>query len=397
MKGLAVLVLALHASDAARTPGEVAMARRITSLYLHALASRASLAYVYNDNINCTAEELSVEMNHMSTANADGDSFLEFTEGWATDFEITENVNVVANVFDKDDDSWVQLDVNAIVSKTAEGAIRVGLPTVDTANWVNGGQRAVAKEGSARITFCTTRVSSPTCTRVRITEGADAWSYIAFRQNEAVSNDFALFAPPWTSDPVCKVGCAFLWSKTVPAHPVETRIGPGSGNMKLADLLYWPLPSKYICDEGASWPLPSPPLAPPPPSPPPTSPPPPPPSPYPPEPSPPPPSPPPPTSPEPSPTAPHPHPSPTQERRQVQETKMNKTSSRSHCVFTLRLAIGFGLGLGLPTRTLTLTLTSVTSKSPTDDGLVECSGKLHMVDLAGSECAKVGATAVPSP
>ena len=35
------------------------------------------------------------------------------------------------------------------------------------------------------------------------------------------------------------------------------------------------------------------------------------------------------------------------------------------------------------TRTLTRTLTSVTSKSPTDDGLVECSGKLHMVDLAG--------------
>ena len=222
------------------------MARRLTSLYLLALASRASLAYIYNDNINCTAEELSVEMNHMSTANADGDSFIEFTEGWATDFEITENVNVVANVFDKDDDSWVQLDVNAFVSKTAEGAIRVGLPTVDTANWVNGGQRA------ARITFCTTRVSSPTCTRVRITEGADAWSYIAFRQDESVSNnDFALFAPPWTSDPVCKVGCAFLWSKTVPAHPVETRIGLG---MKLADLLYWPLPGRYICDEGASWP-----------------------------------------------------------------------------------------------------------------------------------------------
>ena len=82
---------------------------------------------------------------------------------------------------------------------------------------------------------------------------------------------------------------------------------------------------------------------------------------------------------------------------------MNKTSSRSHCVFTLRLGlgiglgIGFGLGLGLPTRILTLTFTSVTSKSPTDDGLVECSGKLHMVDLAGSECAKVRATAVPPP
>ena len=80
---------------------------------------------------------------------------------------------------------------------------------------------------------------------------------------------------------------------------------------------------------------------------------------------------------------------------------MNKTSSRSHCVFTLRLGLGialglgFGLGLGFPT--LTLTLTSVTSKSPTDDGLVECSGKLHMVDLAGSECAKVRATAVPPP
>ena len=54
---------------------------------------------------------------------------------------------------------------------------------------------------------------------------------------------------------------------------------------------------------------------------------------------------------------------------------MNTASSRSHCVFTL----------------------SVSSKSPTDDGLVECSGKLHMVDLAGSECAKVRATPVPPP
>ena len=248
------------------------MARRLTSLYLLALASRASQAYVYNDNINCTAEELSVEMNHMSTANADGDSFIEFTEGWATDFEITENVNVVANVYDEDDLSWVQLDVSAFVSKTAEGAIRVGLPTVDTGNWVNGGQRAVPKEGSARITFCTTRVSSPTCTRVRITEGADAWSYIAFRDNEAFS-DFEgrpIRAPATSS--VCKLGCAFLWSKTVPADSYETLIGD---RFKQADLLYWPLPSKYICDEGASWPPPSPPPSPPPPSPPPPSPPPP--------------------------------------------------------------------------------------------------------------------------
>ena len=282
-------------------------ARPLTSLYLLALASRASQAYEYqyNDNINCTAEELNVEMNHMSTANADGDSFIEFTEGWATDFEITENVNVVANVYDEDEQRWVQLDLNAFVSKTAEGAIRVGLPTVDTANWVNGGQRAVAKEGSARITFCTTRVSSPTCTRVTITEGADAWSYIAFRQNEAVSDSGLPLRAPTTRAPDCMLGCAFLWAKTVPADPAETRIGPDG--FKLADLLDWPLPGRYVCDEsqGASWPPPSPPTSPPPPSPPPPSP-----SPPPPSPSPPPPSPSPPASP-PPPSASPPPPSPS--------------------------------------------------------------------------------------
>jgi kinesin family protein 11 len=55
------------------------------------------------------------------------------------------------------------------------------------------------------------------------------------------------------------------------------------------------------------------------------------------------------------------------ERRQVGETKMNKTSSRSHCLFTLTVA----------------------TKERTLDGMVmERTGKLHMVDLAGSECAK---------
>ena len=54
-------------------------------------------------------------------------------------------------------------------------------------------------------------------------------------------------------------------------------------------------------------------------------------------------------------------------RRQVGETKMNKQSSRSHCVFTM----------------------NVSSKRRLPDGsTMECSGKLHMVDLAGSECAK---------
>lgn len=54
-------------------------------------------------------------------------------------------------------------------------------------------------------------------------------------------------------------------------------------------------------------------------------------------------------------------------RRQVGETKMNKQSSRSHCVFTMR----------------------VDSKKRLADGsTMECAGKLHMVDLAGSECAK---------
>lgn len=52
-----------------------------------------------------------------------------------------------------------------------------------------------------------------------------------------------------------------------------------------------------------------------------------------------------------------------QERRRVGETKMNKHSSRSHCVFTL----------------------TVSSKRPTRDGSVmECTGKLNLVDLAGA-------------
>ena len=55
------------------------------------------------------------------------------------------------------------------------------------------------------------------------------------------------------------------------------------------------------------------------------------------------------------------------ERRRVGETKMNKQSSRSHCVFTM----------------------SVRSRRVLPDGShMECAGKLHMVDLAGSECAK---------
>ena len=60
-----------------------------------------------------------------------------------------------------------------------------------------------------------------------------------------------------------------------------------------------------------------------------------------------------------------------QERRSVGETKMNKASSRSHCIFTLR----------------------VESKEQTDGGFVMTRmGKLHMVDLAGSECAKSAGT-----
>ena len=56
-----------------------------------------------------------------------------------------------------------------------------------------------------------------------------------------------------------------------------------------------------------------------------------------------------------------------QDQRKVGETNMNKQSSRSHCIFTLQ----------------------VDAKRCLPDGSVfECKGKLHMVDLAGSECAK---------
>jgi kinesin family protein 11 len=54
-------------------------------------------------------------------------------------------------------------------------------------------------------------------------------------------------------------------------------------------------------------------------------------------------------------------------QRKVGETNMNKQSSRSHCIFTIR----------------------VDAKRRLPDGSIfECRGKLHMVDLAGSECAK---------
>ena len=56
-------------------------------------------------------------------------------------------------------------------------------------------------------------------------------------------------------------------------------------------------------------------------------------------------------------------------QRRIGETKMNKQSSRSHCLFTL----------------------NVKAKKQYPDGVMEVNGKLHMVDLAGSECAKTAA------
>lgn len=56
-----------------------------------------------------------------------------------------------------------------------------------------------------------------------------------------------------------------------------------------------------------------------------------------------------------------------QQQRKVGETNMNKQSSRSHCIFTLRVEAKRRLA---------------------DGALFETRGKLHMVDLAGSECAK---------
>lgn len=57
-----------------------------------------------------------------------------------------------------------------------------------------------------------------------------------------------------------------------------------------------------------------------------------------------------------------------QDQRQVGETNMNKQSSRSHCIFTISVNAK---------RTL-----------PGDNSVLEIAGKLHCVDLAGSECAK---------
>lgn len=56
-----------------------------------------------------------------------------------------------------------------------------------------------------------------------------------------------------------------------------------------------------------------------------------------------------------------------QKQRQTGETSMNKSSSRSHCLFTIKI---------------------VAKRKVADGGVLEVTGKLHCVDLAGSECAK---------
>jgi len=55
-----------------------------------------------------------------------------------------------------------------------------------------------------------------------------------------------------------------------------------------------------------------------------------------------------------------------QQKRHIGETRMNKQSSRSHCIFTVK----------------------VKASVEVPDGTFTLEGKLHMVDLAGSECAK---------
>ena len=55
------------------------------------------------------------------------------------------------------------------------------------------------------------------------------------------------------------------------------------------------------------------------------------------------------------------------QQRMTGETDMNKESSRSHCIFTLRV---------------------VAKRKLVDGSILEVGGKLHCVDLAGSECAK---------
>lgn len=66
-----------------------------------------------------------------------------------------------------------------------------------------------------------------------------------------------------------------------------------------------------------------------------------------------------------------------QHSRMIGETKMNKASSRSHCLFTIQVKGKISL--------------------LEDDGDMEFTGKLHMVDLAGSECAKSAGNDRSSP
>jgi len=55
-----------------------------------------------------------------------------------------------------------------------------------------------------------------------------------------------------------------------------------------------------------------------------------------------------------------------QQSRKIGETKMNKASSRSHCVFSMIINA---------------------NRKLSDGSIFEFSGKMNMVDLAGSECA----------
>ena len=78
-----------------------------------------------------------------------------------------------------------------------------------------------------------------------------------------------------------------------------------------------------------------------------------------------------------------------QQQRQVGETNMNKQSSRSHCIFTLRVDAKRRVGGDnddISRRGCTTTNDGVVESQAAS--VLEVSGKLHCVDLAGSECAK---------
>ena len=93
------------------------------------------------------------------------------SEGWATSFSVSDGVTVTAANPDGD-----ALTVASFVEKVGDD-VKVALATAAVSGHTLGDE--------VIVTFCTTRITAPTCTRVTITQdAADPWASTRLQRDE---------------------------------------------------------------------------------------------------------------------------------------------------------------------------------------------------------------------